>query len=59
MSGIAAASLGFTAMLVLIAIRMPVGLAMLFTGSIGYVYLTDAAAFLNYIKSTPYFLFSN
>jgi C4-dicarboxylate transporter, DctM subunit len=59
MTGIAAAGLGFAAMLVLIAIRMPVGLAMLFTGSIGYAYLTDASAFLNYIKSTPYFLFSN
>jgi len=58
-SGIAAAGVGFVAMLALIALRMPVGLAMLLTGSVGYVYLANASAFLNYMKSTPYFLFSN
>jgi C4-dicarboxylate transporter, DctM subunit len=58
-SGIAAAGVGFVAMLALIALRMPVGLAMLLTGSIGYVYLASASAFLNYMKATPYFLFSN
>jgi tripartite ATP-independent transporter DctM subunit len=58
-SGIAAAGLGFAAMLALIAFRMPVGLAMLLTGSVGYVYLANASAFLNYMKATPYFLFSN
>jgi tripartite ATP-independent transporter DctM subunit len=55
----AAAGLGFTAMLALIGLRMPVGLAMLLTGSAGYIYLANASAFLNYMKSTPYFLFSN
>jgi tripartite ATP-independent transporter DctM subunit len=55
----AAAGLGFAAMLALIALRMPVGLAMLVTGSIGYIYLANASAFLNYMKATPYFLFSN
>jgi tripartite ATP-independent transporter DctM subunit len=55
----AAAGLGFAAMLVLIGLRMPVGLAMLLTGSAGYIYLANASAFLNYMKSTPYFLFSN
>jgi C4-dicarboxylate transporter DctM subunit len=59
MSGTAAAALGFAAMLALIALRMPVGLAMLVTGSLGYIYLSNLAAFLNYMKSTPYFLFSN
>jgi tripartite ATP-independent transporter DctM subunit len=59
MSGWAAAGLGFAAMLVLIGLRMPVGLAMLVTGSIGYIYLASASAFLNYMKSTPFFLFSN
>ncbi len=55
----AAAGLGFAAMLALIGLRMPVGLAMLLTGSAGYIYLANASAFLNYMKSTPYFLFSN
>jgi tripartite ATP-independent transporter DctM subunit len=58
-SGLAAAGLGFAAMLALIGLRMPVGLAMLVTGSVGYVYLASLPAFLNYMKSTPYFLFSN
>jgi tripartite ATP-independent transporter DctM subunit len=59
MSGMAAAGLGFMVMLALIGFRMPVGLAMLLTGSVGYVYLASASAFLNYMKATPYFLFSN
>jgi C4-dicarboxylate transporter DctM subunit len=58
-SGLIAAGLGFSSMLVLIGLRMPVGLAMLVTGSVGYVYLASLPAFLNYMKSTPYFLFSN
>jgi C4-dicarboxylate transporter DctM subunit len=53
------AGVGFLAMLGLIGLRMPVGLAMLVTGSVGYVYLADISAFLNYMKSTPFFLFSN
>jgi C4-dicarboxylate transporter, DctM subunit len=46
-------------MLVLIAVRMPVGLAMLATGSLGYIWLAGLGPFLNYMKSTPYYLFSN
>jgi tripartite ATP-independent transporter DctM subunit len=59
MSALALAALGFLAMLVLIAVRMPVGPAMLVTGSIGYIWLAGLGTFLNYMKSTPYFLFSN
>ncbi len=59
MSPVAIAALGFLAMLVLIAVRMPVGLAMLVTGSAGYIYLAGLTPFLNYMKSTPYYLFSN
>jgi tripartite ATP-independent transporter DctM subunit len=59
MSGTAAAAVGFATMLLLIALRMPVGLAMLATGSAGYVYLNGLDPFLNYMKSTPYYLFSN
>ncbi|MBZ0147678.1 MAG: TRAP transporter large permease subunit, partial [Pseudorhodoplanes sp.] len=59
MSDIAVAGLGFVAMLLLIAIRMPVGLAMLVTGSAGYVYFTGWSAFLSYMNSTPFYLFSN
>jgi tripartite ATP-independent transporter DctM subunit len=59
MSGMAVAGLGFAAMLLLIALRMPVGLAMLVTGSAGYIYFTGFPAFLSYMNSTPYYLFSN
>jgi tripartite ATP-independent transporter DctM subunit len=46
-------------MLLLIAIRMPVGLAMLVIGSFGYAYLAGWGPLLNYMKSTPYYLFSS
>ena len=59
MSGIAAAALGFGVMLLLIALRMPVGLSMLVVGSIGYVHLSSWAAFLAYMKTNPYYQFAN
>ncbi len=59
MSGLAIGALGFCGMLALIALRMPVGLAMLVAGAAGYVHLQGWGIFLNYIKSTPYYLFSN
>jgi tripartite ATP-independent transporter DctM subunit len=59
MSGLGIAALGFVVMLALIAARMPVGLAMLVTGSVGYAWLAGWGPFLNYMKSTPYYLFSN
>ena len=59
MNGTLVASLGFIGMLVLIALRMHVGLAMLVTGSIGYVYLSNWHAFLAYMKTNPYYQFSN
>ncbi|HEX2554844.1 MAG TPA: TRAP transporter large permease [Microvirga sp.] len=59
MSGMAIAAWGFFGMLVLIGLRMPVGLAMLTAGSVGYLSIAGWPAFLNYMKATPYFLFSN
>lgn len=59
MSGLAVGGIGFAGMLALIALRMPVGLAMLVAGSLGYAYMTSWDIFLNFIKSTPYHLFSN
>ena len=59
MSGTALAGLIFLLMLALIAIRMPVGLAMLLCGSGGYVLLAGWSPFLAYVKSTPYYLFSS
>lgn len=59
MSGIGAAGLGFAAMLLLIGLRMHVGLALLLTGAVGYVYLSSWPAFLAFMKTNPYYQFSN
>ncbi|WP_149537816.1 TRAP transporter large permease [Siccirubricoccus phaeus] len=53
------AALGFAALLALIALRCPVGLAMLLVGAGGYVWIVDAAVLLNYLKTTPWHLFAN
>jgi tripartite ATP-independent transporter DctM subunit len=59
MSGMTMALLGFAGMLGLIALRMPVGLALFAVGSLGYIQYTGLPVFMNYLKTTPYFLFSN
>lgn len=59
MSGATIALAGFFAMLGLIGLRMPVGLAMIAVGAGGYLYFAGPIAFLAYMKSTPYHLFSN
>jgi tripartite ATP-independent transporter DctM subunit len=46
-------------MIFLIGLRMPIGMAMLVVGIGGYVSMSSAVNFLNYIKTTPYFLFAN
>ncbi|MDB5373905.1 MAG: C4-dicarboxylate transporter permease, partial [Belnapia sp.] len=53
------AATGFAALLALIAARAPVGLAMLLVGAGGYAWIVDTATLLNYLKTTPYFLFAN
>ncbi len=59
MSPTASALVGFAAMMALIGLRMPVGLAMLVVGGCGYAWLTGFLPFLNFIKTTPYHLFAN
>ena len=55
----ATAGIGFAALLLLIALRAPVGLAMLLVGAGGYLFIVDAGTLLNYLKTTPYHLFAN
>jgi tripartite ATP-independent transporter DctM subunit len=55
----AIAATGFAALLGLIALRAPVGLAMLLVGAGGYLWIVDTATLLNYLKTTPYHLFAN
>lgn len=59
MDGNLIAILGFAGMLLLIALRMPVGLAMVVVGGLGYTSFVGPPVFLNYLKTTPYYLFSN
>ncbi|MGE8942821.1 TRAP transporter large permease [Leptospira interrogans] len=59
MSGTTSAIIGFAILLLLIAFRMPIGLAMLVVGGAGYISFVGIDAFLNYMKTTPYHLFAN
>ncbi|MBY0336728.1 MAG: TRAP transporter large permease [Acetobacteraceae bacterium] len=53
------AGTGFAVLLLLIALRAPIALAMLLVGAGGYVHILDQAALFNYLKTTPYHLFAN
>ena len=59
MSDAALGGLSFPLLLALMALRMPIGLAMFGVGAVGYVLLADAGTLLSWLKSTPYYLFSN
>jgi tripartite ATP-independent transporter DctM subunit len=53
------AGTGFAVMLVLIALRAPIGIAMLITGAAGYHHIVGLDPLLNYLKTTPWHLFAN
>ncbi len=59
MSGFSLAVTGFAALLLLMAVRLPIGLAMMLVGSLGYIQLNGLEPFLAYIKTTPYQIFAN
>ena len=59
MSGASLAITGFAVMLALMALRLPIGLALLVVGSAGYIQLNGLEPFLNYIRTTPYQIFAN
>jgi C4-dicarboxylate transporter DctM subunit len=58
MSNIQAAALILGAMLVLIALRVPIGAAMFVTGAIGYLALVSETALLSYLKGLLWARFS-
>jgi C4-dicarboxylate transporter DctM subunit len=58
-SGPASAAVEFGVMLLLLALRMPVGLAMLVVGAGGYAALAGWSPLLGLLKTSPYFLFAN
>jgi tripartite ATP-independent transporter DctM subunit len=53
------AGAGFAALLLLLALRCPIGLAMLVVGCVGYAHIIDTTRLLAYLKTTPFFLFAN
>lgn len=53
------AASGFGLLFLLLALRAPVGIAMLIAGAVGYVWILDVATLLNYLKTTPWHLFAN
>ena len=59
MSGTMLALGGFAIMLGLIALRAPIGLAVLLVGAAGYMQLSSANAFLAYIKTNTYHQFAS
>jgi tripartite ATP-independent transporter DctM subunit len=59
MSGIAMAGIGLGVMLLLIALRAPIGLSMLVVGAAGYIHLSSWQAFFAYMKVNPYYQFAN
>lgn len=59
MSGTLIALLGFGGMLVLIALRLHVGIAMFVTGCLGYVYLSSGSALFAFLKTNSYNLFAS
>ena len=59
MSGTSIALVGFAAMLLMIALRAPIGLAMLIVGAGGYIHIAGEPAFFNYMKTNTYHQFAN
>ncbi len=58
MTGLEIGAIGFVAMLVLLAIRIPIGVAMLAVGMIGYVTIAGLPALLSYLKGEMYWRFT-
>ena len=59
MSGLVVGGIGFAALLLLLAIRIPIGVAMLTVGVVGYVSIAGSPALLSYLKTETYWRFTN
>ena len=58
MSGLETGLLGFVALFALLALRIPIGVAMLTVGMVGYVSIAGEKALLSYLKTETYWRFS-
>lgn len=58
MSGLVIGGIGFAAMVLLLALRIPIAVSMLGVGLIGYVSIAGPTALLSYLKTETYWRFS-
>jgi len=58
MTGLEYGAIGFAALLLLLALRIPIGIAMLIVGMVGYVAISGVPALLNYLKTEMYWRFT-
>ena len=58
MSGFEIGVTGFVILLLLLAIRIPIGVAMLAVGMVGYVTIAGPIALLSYLKTEMYWRFT-
>ncbi len=59
MTGLEIGGLGFVALLVLLALRIPIGVAMITVGMIGYATVTGVPSLLSHLKTEMYWRFSS
>ncbi len=59
MSDLAIGGIGFAVLFILIAIRVPIGVAMLAVGTIGYVNIAGTTALMSYLKTEMYWRFTS
>ena len=58
MTGLEIGGLGFVALLILLAFRMPIGVAMLTVGMAGYISIAGLPALLSYLKTEMYWRYT-
>jgi tripartite ATP-independent transporter DctM subunit len=58
MTGLEYGGIGFAALLLLLALRIPIGLSMLVVGMVGYVSISGVSALLNHLKTDMYWRFT-
>ena len=59
MSGLEIGVAGFVVLLVLLAVRIPIGVAMLGVGIVGYITIAGTAPLLSYLKTETYWRFTS
>ncbi len=58
MDGFTVGLIGFGVLLVLLAIRVPIGIAMLTVGGVGYIFIAGEVALFSYLKTEVYWQFT-